>query len=63
MEYIKSYGILLKHHGIPWKLHWVSVVMICGSLHVTCVLEVFSLMSETAHTSSTSDGGSVDADR
>ena len=35
--------------------------MICGSLDVTCVLEVFSLMSETAHTSSTSDGGSVDA--
>jgi len=25
MECMKSYGILLKYHGIPWKLHWVSI--------------------------------------
>jgi len=25
MEYMKSDGILLKYHGIPWKLHWVSI--------------------------------------
>jgi len=25
MEYMKSDGILLKYHDIPWKLHWVSI--------------------------------------